>query len=475
MRHILRFATVTVLFATTTPAYSAAVTTQDCKTVANMATNAYRQNNFQQAEELFKQAIALADKLPGGNATLAKAALETNLGATYVAQNKLSDAEAAYQRALKLKETSVGKNSPLFADTLEHYASLMRRQKRTQEAEDAEVQAELIRLNKTTANFTVQAPAAANAEHPEASSPLRSEVANFHSNAQAVSATRVVALSDMDKSRLSNPTTLESLSWRGTEATGARVQGDHPFDYERELRPLEDKYRLTAEETERVVRTVLEGGALFETSNGCLMLTANQVNPTTFGHTEMLHMAEQPGAARSVYIVSDGDTRLNATLIATTGSSMNRLATETTRPETAHPTKPVPHARKIVVMVKNFSLMPEIMWEATREAQRMLRDGADVSILLTMDAVNAADTNKVGNVTIDPRRFDSDVRDGKLTTPQEALKQFIQSGGKLLASERYAKNFSLVGSPNLMAGTQLVSDDEIDRLLMDPNNKVLTY
>src|SRR5512135_2782833 len=101
MRHILRFATATVLFATTTPAYSAAIATQDCKSVANMASNAYRQNNFQQAEDLFKQAIALADKLPAAKAALAKAALETNLGATYVAQNKLSDAEAAYNRALK--------------------------------------------------------------------------------------------------------------------------------------------------------------------------------------------------------------------------------------------------------------------------------------------------------------------------------------------------------------------------------------
>src|SRR6185437_5162898 len=168
------------------------------------------------------------------------------------------------------------------------------------------------------------------------------------------------------------------------------------------------------------------------------------------GHTEVLHLAERPGATRPLYVVNDGGNQLTAALIATSGSSFNRMGTETSRLETAQPTKGVPHAKKIIVMVKSFGLMPELMWEATREAQRMQRDGADVSILLTMDAVNAADRTKVGNMTMDPSRFDSTVKNAKLTTPQEALSQFIQSGGKVLISERYARNYSLVGNPNLV-------------------------
>jgi tetratricopeptide (TPR) repeat protein len=58
----------------------------------------------------------------------------TNLGIAYARQNKWEQAESSFKEALSIKEKAFGKSSTSVATTLQHYASMLREARRTDEA-----------------------------------------------------------------------------------------------------------------------------------------------------------------------------------------------------------------------------------------------------------------------------------------------------------------------------------------------------
>jgi predicted peroxiredoxin len=135
--------------------------------------------------------------------------------------------------------------------------------------------------------------------------------------------------------------------------------------------------------------------------------------------------------------------------------------------------------KKIVVRMLMFRTGNHMQysWEGARMANLMLAKGADVTVLLDMDAVRAADKGDTMNTEFEPYQGRGNHGSGRYTTPQDLLKQFTDNGGKLVASERWSYlcgQSSGAGHP-LIAGTKLLSDEEIADLLIDPNITVIDY
>lgn len=116
----------------------------------------------------------------------------------------------------------------------------------------------------------------------------------------------------------------------------------------------------------------------------------------------------------------------------------------------------------------------EVVWEASRMANRMLKKGAQVTILLDMEAVHAIDKNETAGAYTEANRGNGNSAAAKLTSPQDHLMEFVQNGGRLVASQRWVKLFA-IGSGSLLPGTNLISEDEMDEILLDPDATVVDY
>lgn len=132
--------------------------------------------------------------------------------------------------------------------------------------------------------------------------------------------------------------------------------------------------------------------------------------------------------------------------------------------------------KKIVIRLKRFraSQEMEVMWEAARMGNRMLKKGADVTILLDMEAVHAADKNDTAFASMEANRGNGNGTAEKLTTPQQHLTEFAANGGHLVANARWVRLFSIQGG-SLIPGTVIATEDEVDDLLMEPNATVIDY
>lgn len=134
--------------------------------------------------------------------------------------------------------------------------------------------------------------------------------------------------------------------------------------------------------------------------------------------------------------------------------------------------------RRMVIRLKRYRSLSEmeVVWEAARTGSRWLKKGADVTILLDMDAVHAANKSETANAWYEQNRGNGNVSsdNNKISSPQDQLNAFVQSGGKLVISERWAK-IGGMGPSGLICGTQLLSDDAIDDLLINPDCAVISY
>lgn len=137
-----------------------------------------------------------------------------------------------------------------------------------------------------------------------------------------------------------------------------------------------------------------------------------------------------------------------------------------------------PARRKIVIRLLQFRAggHMQFAFEAAHMANLLLDKGADVTVLLDLDAVRAADKNDTMNAQYD--RFPgtaASVR-GRYASAQDLLTEFVQKGGKLVVSEKWAKLTSTVDDMNpLINGAKMLSDDEIADLFMDPAVVILGY
>jgi hypothetical protein len=132
--------------------------------------------------------------------------------------------------------------------------------------------------------------------------------------------------------------------------------------------------------------------------------------------------------------------------------------------------------RPIVIRLKRYRALNEmdIVWEATNMANQMLLKGADVTILLDMDAVNAANRNDTQNATFELWRGNGSSTQARASTPQDHLVQFTEGGGHLLASKRWVTIYS-ISNQALVPSTQLISDDRITTTLLNRNITLIDY
>ena len=235
---------------------AATVSSAGFKTLSETGQRAFQSGRFADAEAAFKQALAGADSL-GSQADLAKAIAFTNLGATYMAQDKLAEAEQAYKQSLTLKEKALGKNHALVADSLNHYAACLRRQKRNEEAEAAQLRAELIQMQNLAAvpAASLQSTTSTHSSSP-ASEPQSERLAKTSYLQTAIS--RIVQQTLNDKEKMWNPETSEAISWKSDRISGARIaSGEATYDFIKDMRYFEDRYRLTpavVEDAENALR-----------------------------------------------------------------------------------------------------------------------------------------------------------------------------------------------------------------------------
>lgn len=138
--------------------------------------------------------------------------------------------------------------------------------------------------------------------------------------------------------------------------------------------------------------------------------------------------------------------------------------------------KPKPEYKNLVIRLKRFRSLQEMenVWEASRAAIRMLKKGAQVTILLDMEGVHAADRTDTTGAYNEASRGNGNQASERLTSPQDHLTQFVGEGGKLVASARWVKLFA-ISQGSLIPGTRLASEDEIDDILLDPSTTVVDY
>jgi tetratricopeptide (TPR) repeat protein len=104
----------------------------------------YRAGKFAQAEPLFRQVLAIAEKALGPEHPNVATSLN-NLAGLYDAQGQYAQAEPLYRRALAIFEKALGPEHPKVATSLENYATLLRKTQRPAEAETLEARAKAIR------------------------------------------------------------------------------------------------------------------------------------------------------------------------------------------------------------------------------------------------------------------------------------------------------------------------------------------
>jgi hypothetical protein len=132
-------------------------------------------------------------------------------------------------------------------------------------------------------------------------------------------------------------------------------------------------------------------------------------------------------------------------------------------------------SKSITIRLKRFRglLEMEVVWEAANLAIKMQSKGADVTLLLDMEAVNAANRHNTMFAEFQEHRGNGNSSE-KLESVQALIRQFTDAGGRVLVAQRWAHYYSMDSDGSLIHGVKLVSDDEIADHLLDTGN-ILDY
>lgn len=113
----------------------------------------------------------------------------------------------------------------------------------------------------------------------------------------------------------------------------------------------------------------------------------------------------------------------------------------------------------------------ECCWEGLRDANYLRGRGVDVAIMLDRGGVRLA--NKHNGHEFQLHRGSTE----RMVKTQQLLRQFIDSGGQVFVSERWAREFGLWGGsyPSLTQGVKLSSDEEMADLLVERSGRIVEY
>jgi Tfp pilus assembly protein PilF len=109
------------------------------------------QGRYEEAEPLYKRALAIREKALGPDHPRVATVLN-NLGTLYYAQDRYAEAEPLIKRALAIYEKALGADHPRVAALLENYAALLRKTGRGAEATKMKARAKAIRAKQARGN-----------------------------------------------------------------------------------------------------------------------------------------------------------------------------------------------------------------------------------------------------------------------------------------------------------------------------------
>lgn len=116
--------------------------------LSNMGAELFRQKKYEQAVAQYRRAEQIQEKVFGEQSVQA-AQLWRNLAIVYNASDQVDQSEAAYEKAIRCVQAASGPYTPSLSIWLHEYATLLRRDRRFSQAEEAEVQAVRIQVRNT--------------------------------------------------------------------------------------------------------------------------------------------------------------------------------------------------------------------------------------------------------------------------------------------------------------------------------------
>jgi tetratricopeptide (TPR) repeat protein len=311
----------------------AAAQTDSFTQKVNEATKYYGAGDYAQAEAGYKAAWAMIEKKEDALSLLNKTMILSNLGTIYMAQKKYADAESSYKRSLDLQEMLLKEHHSMTAQTMKSYASLMRKTNRADEAEKLEGKADLLVKGPNSASFSapVVPPALTAGDGGSASGRAATGSADTKTNKTYNRIDRIVRVTDSDKSQLQNPTTTQKPVYKTEEytETGVTPQGfpisvkktrevlDHyetvnlsdesNLSYVQQINDLSTRYRLSDTVKKDAVASLTRGGSLFETENGWLFQTNDDLNTRIWNTGQRISLTPRYESGASVYVITAED------------------------------------------------------------------------------------------------------------------------------------------------------------------------
>lgn len=116
-------------------------------TLNNLARLYQTQGRFDEAEAVFKRALAIAESERGPDHVDTAVGL-SNLASLYSACKRYDRAEPLFVRALAVMEKAMGPDHPAVATILTNYAAMLRRSDRVSKAEELEIRVLDMRLKE---------------------------------------------------------------------------------------------------------------------------------------------------------------------------------------------------------------------------------------------------------------------------------------------------------------------------------------
>jgi hypothetical protein len=224
---------------------------------------------------------------------------------------------------------------------------------------------------------------------------------------------------------------------------------------------------LSVPSTSALQKGVINAGDKFELRSG----VGQPVKPLNANVVDSTAVAPVPESVRSTPPVTE-PARLSATTIENKvreekppGSLIYRKDGSTYRPDSS--------AKRIVLRMKRFASQyeAEIVEDGLSIAGDMLRRGGNVVVLLDMEAVHVADDKFE---FYDTASADESGKQRAISTKQvqSQLRNFMEDGGTVLASEHWAKVWGITRRSSLSAGVRLISPGDIAQLLMDAQSVI---
>jgi len=121
----------------------------------------------------------------------------------------------------------------------------------------------------------------------------------------------------------------------------------------------------------------------------------------------------------------------------------------------------------ITIRLTYYKVYPRNAFDALNLGLRMLRKGADVTVILDKEAVLLAD-----------RHFSDEVQvrgKGAMIRIHSVLEEFIRAGGKVLASQSWAEEIGLLQGGAMTPGITPLTDDEMADEYLSRRGSILEY